>query len=104
MNTIHAHNSHVQMVLNYGYLTLFASAFPLASFLSMLGHLVEMKSDLFKLLFLYRRPPISKASDIGIWQSILIAMSWLCLLTNCLLFSYSSDQIVAWFPGLFNGL
>lgn len=44
-----------QMVLNYGYLTLFASAFPLASLLSVIGHVVEMKSDLCKMLFLLRR-------------------------------------------------
>lgn len=92
------------MVLNYGYLTLFASAFPLASFLSVIGHAVEMKSDLCKMLFLLRRPMSRRAKGIGTWQSIIESMSWLCLLTNCLLFAYSSDQIVTWFPGLFAGM
>lgn len=45
-----------------------------------------------------------RAKGIGTWQPIIESMSWLCLLTNCLLFAYSSDQIVAWFPDLFEGM
>ena len=44
----------LEMVIEFGYITLFASAFPLAGVLSLCCNLVEIKSDLFKLARIYQ--------------------------------------------------
>ena len=44
-------DDYMEMVIEFGYIVLFAAAFPLASMLSILSNLIEIKSDLFKLIF-----------------------------------------------------
>ena len=83
------------MVIQFGYVTLFASAFPLSAAISVVCNFVEMKSDLFKLSFLTRRPRSVRVGDIGTWAQVLSAMSWLCLLTNTAIFAFSSEQVCA---------
>ena len=40
------------------YVTLFASAFPLAATVSIVFLFIEVRADLFKLLFIYQRPKV----------------------------------------------
>jgi hypothetical protein len=94
-------DDYLEMVIEFGYVTLFASAFPLAALLSVACNLVEMKSDLFKLSWVCRRPLATSTPDIGVWEGVLSSMVWMCLLTNCLIFSFTSDQMEVWLPWLF---
>jgi len=94
-------DDYLEMVIQFGYVTLFASAFPLASFLSLLCNLVEMKSDLFKLCWVYRRPRPRPAQDIGTWESVMWAFVGLAVLTNCMIFTFSSEQMMQWLPFMF---
>lgn len=58
-------------VIEFGYITFFASAFPLASAVSIVCNLIEMRSDIFKLSFLCQRPPAMQAANIGTWEYVL---------------------------------
>ena len=89
------------MVIEFGYVTLFASAFPLASCISVLCNLIEIKSDVFKLTHALQRPPAERADSIGVWGGVLQAMVVLAIVTNASLFAFSSEQMAAWFPELF---
>jgi len=82
-------------------ITLFASAFPLAAACSIVCNLIEIRSDMFKLCFVSRRPPPTRASNIGTWRAVLIVQVWLSIVTNCLIFALSSNQMAEWFPELF---
>lgn len=82
-----------EMIITFGYIVLFASAFPLASFVSILFIYFESRSDLFKLEKLLKRPMVKKAYDIGSWLYVLEFMAFVCIFTNIVLFSYASDQI-----------
>eukprot|EP01060_Flectonema_neradi_P015191 TRINITY_DN2186_c0_g1_i1.p1 TRINITY_DN2186_c0_g1~~TRINITY_DN2186_c0_g1_i1.p1 ORF type:complete len:696 (+),score=123.14 TRINITY_DN2186_c0_g1_i1:56-2143(+) len=93
-------DDYLEMVIEYGYVTLFAAAFPLAAFLSVLCNLVEMKSDLFKLTTVYRRPPPTRQHDIGIWYNLLCGIMWLSVFTNTMLFA-CSEQLAVHFPSLY---
>ena len=76
-------------MLQYGFVTLFAVAFPLAPFFAFLNNLLEMRCDSAKFIVSYRRPFARITErDIGAWYSILYFISRLSVLTNVSL-SYS---------------
>jgi hypothetical protein len=58
------------LAIQYGYVTLFVSAFPLAPFLSLFSNIVEIRTDGWKLLHAYRRAVPLGAEDIGTWFAI----------------------------------
>jgi hypothetical protein len=97
-------DDYLEMIVQFGYVTLFASAFPLASALSVFCNFVEVKSDAFKVSFVGKKPLPKRVSDIGIWTHLLAAMSWLAIFTNCMIFGFSSEQMEDWFPRLFKSV
>jgi len=78
------------MIIQFGYITLFAAAFPLSGALSLFFNIIETSSDAFKLRYAYRRPLPNIVSGIGSWQSFINFMSHLSLVTNTILIAYSS--------------
>eukprot|EP00913_Durusdinium_trenchii_P004273 g3961.t1 len=56
----------LEMVIEFGYVTLFASAFPLAAVVSLVSNLIELKSDMFKLACVYQRPISHRMKSIGL--------------------------------------
>jgi hypothetical protein len=54
----------------YGYITLFSAAFPLAPLLALLNNMLQMRTDGFKYLCTYRRIQPSGAEDIGSYQAV----------------------------------
>eukprot|EP01064_Diplonema_japonicum_P012879 TRINITY_DN2022_c1_g1_i1.p1 TRINITY_DN2022_c1_g1~~TRINITY_DN2022_c1_g1_i1.p1 ORF type:complete len:704 (+),score=141.56 TRINITY_DN2022_c1_g1_i1:51-2114(+) len=95
-----AFDDYLEMVIEFGYVVLFASAFPLAAVLSLFCNFIEMKSDLFKLANVYQRPNSMRCANIGIWENLLWALLWLSIFTNMMLL-VSSDQLAAHFPSLY---
>mgnify|MGYP004580596919 CR=1 FL=1 len=69
-------------VLQYGFVTIFVAAFPLAPFFALLNNIFEMRLDAKKLLVMYRRPVGQRVIDIGIWYRILDSISKLSVITN----------------------
>jgi len=52
-------------VLQFGFVTLFVAAFPLAPLFALLNNVIELRSDANKFLTQYRRPIAARASGIG---------------------------------------
>lgn len=75
---------YLEIVIQYGYVTMFVVAFPLAPALALLNNLFEGKVDLFKLTEC-RRPALKQRSNIGSWQSCMEFISFLSVITNCYL-------------------
>lgn len=73
-------------VLQYGFVTIFVAAFPLAPFFALLNNVFEMRLDAKKLLTMYRRPVGQRVTDIGIWFRILDSISKLSVITNVSLY------------------
>jgi len=69
-------------VLQYGFVTIFVAAFPLAPFFALLNNVFETRLDAKKLLTMYRRPVGQRVRDIGIWYRILDSISKLSVITN----------------------
>ena len=93
-------DDYLEMVIEFGYVTLFAASFPLAALLSVVCNFIEMKSDLFKLYKVYRRPVPKRVASIGVWQTLIRTLMWLSIFTNTFLF-VSSEQLAAHVPWLY---
>ncbi|XP_076270486.1 anoctamin 1 isoform X2 [Rhynchophorus ferrugineus] len=84
---------YLEMVLQYGFVTIFVAAFPLAPFFALLNNVLEMRLDAKKLLTFYRRPVSQRVSDIGIWYRILDSIGKLSVITNGFIIAFTSDFI-----------
>lgn len=73
---------YLEMVLQYGFVTIFVSAFPLAPFFALLNNVLEMRLDARKLLTYFRRPIGQRVRDIGVWYRILDSIGKLSVITN----------------------
>ena len=92
----------MEMCIQLGYVTLFASAYPLASLISIFANWVEVRSDAFKLSFC-QRPTTYRASGLGMWKSLFAGVIWMSALTNCLIVGFTSDQLVYYLPNMYIG-
>jgi len=85
----------LEIVLQFGYVTLFVAAFPLAPLLAFLNDVVEIRVDSFKLCKLCRRPLNTGAQDIGTWQHIYYLMGLINVATNAGIVFFTSNIIKA---------
>jgi hypothetical protein len=92
----------LEMTMQYGYVTLFASAFPLAAFCSVVGNLLEINSDFVKLRYVLRRPMPQREVCIGPWVQVLRLFTYIAVITNVSVFAYTSHQMRIAFPAYFN--
>ncbi|KAL5275208.1 ANO1.2 family protein [Megaselia abdita] len=84
---------YLEMVLQYGFVTIFVSAFPLAPLFALLNNILEMRLDAKKLLTFYRRPVTQRVRDIGVWYRILDSIGKLSVITNGFIIAFTSDFI-----------
>ncbi|XP_011313529.1 anoctamin-8 isoform X7 [Fopius arisanus] len=92
-----AFSEHLEMLSQLGYVCLFSSAFPLAAMAALLGNLLELRGDAFKLCFVLQRPFGRRVSSIGTWQNAMEAMGLVAILVNCALIGLSG-QVQRMFP------
>jgi anoctamin-7 len=88
-------------VLQFGFITIFVAAFPIAPLFALLNNWIEIRLDANKLIcetrsifsslnfsdekFLYpinRRPIAFRSSTIGIWFNILQVLAYLAIVVN----------------------
>lgn len=56
------------MFIQFGYVVLFSSAFPLAAMCALINNIIEIRSDAFKLCTSLQRPFGMRVESIGQWQ------------------------------------
>ena len=85
-------------IIEFGFMTLFAAAFPLAPLLAWMANHLELKIDAQLLVGRnekghwyrpksigrtgLRRPPVMKTEGLGAWDSVMTAMSIVAIMTN----------------------
>ncbi|KAG9475888.1 hypothetical protein GDO78_003990 [Eleutherodactylus coqui] len=84
---------YLEMVIQFGFITLFVASFPLAPLLALLNNILEIRVDSWKLTTQFRRGFAAKAHSIGVWQEILNAMAVLSVVTNAFIVAFTSDMI-----------
>ena len=80
-------------VIQYGFVTIFVAAFPLAPFFAWLNNVIEIRLDAHKFVQVFRRPVAERAQDIGAWFYLLRFITSLCVVTNALLIAVTSQFI-----------
>eukprot|EP00210_Caulerpa_lentillifera_P003186 g3044.t2 len=64
-------DDYLEMIIAYGYITMFASVVPFAAFVQMIYNFIELKSDTFKLCFVVQRPRVVRENGIGSWRRVM---------------------------------
>ena len=82
---------YLEMVLQFGFITLFVAAFPLAPLFALINNWAEIRLDAQKLVCETRRPVAQRAQDIGIWFPILEILTRLAVISNAFLIAFTSD-------------
>ncbi|KAF5376003.1 hypothetical protein D9757_008811 [Collybiopsis confluens] len=70
------------MVIQFGYVVLWSTIWPLAPLMALLNNILELRSDAFKITVHERRPTPVRTDTIGPWLDALAFLSWLAALTN----------------------
>uniref|UniRef100_A0A3B4A9F7 Anoctamin n=1 Tax=Periophthalmus magnuspinnatus TaxID=409849 RepID=A0A3B4A9F7_9GOBI len=86
-------DEYLEMVIQFGFITLFVASFPLAPLLALFNNIIEIRVDAWKLTTQFRRPVASKAHCIGAWEEILNGMAVLSVVTNAFIVAFTSDMI-----------
>lgn len=84
---------YLEMVIQFGFVTLFVASFPLAPVLALVNNLFEIRVDAWKITTQFRRMMPEKAQDIGAWQPILQGIAILAVATNAMIIAFTSDMI-----------
>lgn len=104
-------HEYLEMVIQYGFITIFVSAFPLAPLFALLNNMFELRLDAKKLLvhhrlaaekvcprviktLPFRRPVAQRVRDIGIWMNILEGVGRIAVVTNVRLSSRSTHHFM----------
>ncbi|XP_063357266.1 anoctamin-6 [Pelmatolapia mariae] len=84
---------YLEMVIQFGFVTLFVASFPLAPALALLNNIIEIRVDAWKITTQFRRAVPEKAQHIGAWQPILQGITILAVVTNAMIIAFTSDMI-----------
>jgi len=93
-------DDYCEILVSFGYATLFVISFPLAPFAAFIGNIVEARIDGYKLCKLTRRPFPRQADDVGTWQLAMEVMGWAVLVTNLFIICFTSEELDFEFLGL----
>lgn len=88
-----------EMFVQFGYVVLFSSAFPLAAVCALVNNIIEIRSDAFKLCSGFQRPFGRRVDGIGQWQNVMEAMGVIAIIVNCYLIG-QCGQLQRLFPSL----
>ncbi|KAE9032178.1 hypothetical protein PR003_g10888 [Phytophthora rubi] len=84
-----------EMIIQFGYVTLFVVSFPLAPAFALFNNFFEIRIDAHKLVNATRRPDPRGAQDIGTWGTIIDLMGSIAMVTNVALVFFTSRRTTA---------
>uniref|UniRef100_A0A7N6BYF3 Anoctamin n=1 Tax=Anabas testudineus TaxID=64144 RepID=A0A7N6BYF3_ANATE len=84
---------YMEMIIQFGMVTLFVASFPLAPLFALLNNIIEIRLDAKKFVKELRRPIAVKAKDIGIWYNLLRGLSKVAVIINAFVIAFTSDFI-----------
>jgi hypothetical protein len=91
-----AFNDYAEMVIQFGFVTLFVVAFPLTPVLALVNNILELHVDSFKLCFGFRRPFPQIGSNIGKWAFFMNLQSTISVVTNIAIIIFTTTLFNSW--------
>ncbi|XP_058126818.1 anoctamin-4 [Anopheles ziemanni] len=86
-------NEYLKMVIQYGFITIFVVAFPLAPFFALLNNVFETRLDAKKFLLYYKRSVPQRVRDLGIWYNIMHVVGKVAVISSAFIIAFSSNFI-----------
>lgn len=87
--------------IQFGYVVLFAVAFPFAPVFALINNWIEVRSSAKIITTQYRRPQFETAKGIGTWLYIFEAIAMAAVITNATLISFVGGQSADMWVSLF---
>jgi hypothetical protein len=84
-------NDYSEMVIQYGFITLFVVGFPLTPLLAFINNVAEVHVDAIKMTIGHRRPNPRSVENIGSWNDFLAIMSTVSVMTNVALVFFTQE-------------
>ncbi|XP_059916731.1 anoctamin-1-like isoform X2 [Gadus macrocephalus] len=84
---------YMEMIIQFGFVTLFVASFPLAPLFALLNNIIEIRLDAKKFVGELQRPVAARAKDIGIWYNLLKGVAKVAVIINAFVISFTSDFI-----------
>jgi anoctamin-10 len=84
---------YMELMIQYGYVVLFAVAFPLSPFLAFINNVLEIQVDKTKIVKFSRRPVPISVPTIGVWASILSGMTYIGIVTNIGVLCFTDESL-----------
>lgn len=86
-------NDYISVAIQFGYLSLFVAAFPLAPLMALANNYVSIHADVYRLLNMMRRPVPLPSSDIGNWQEVMTILAIIAVVTNSALLCFIMENV-----------
>lgn len=77
-------------MLQYGFVTIFVTAFPLAPLFALMNNIFEMRLDAKKMIKYFRRPVPQRVKGIGVWLPIMNMIGRISVASNAFILAFSS--------------
>jgi len=84
---------YLEMIVQFGFVTLFITAFPLGPLFALINNIFEIRIDSNKFVTQYRRPPALRAEDIGLWQKVVEVLSVVAVISNGAVIAFSTQFV-----------
>lgn len=75
----------------YDFIKLFACSFTLGPLIMFLIHILDLRIDGLRLLWLFRRPVAHRAQDIGAWFYIIRILNVVGIVSNAFIIAFTSN-------------
>ena len=85
-------NDFNDRTVQFGYIVLFAPAFPLAPLLAFVNNIVEIRAAGYKLCNGYRRPVVKHRNGLGTWMVVLNILGFLAVIMNSTMINFVGRQ------------
>eukprot|EP01132_Coremiostelium_polycephalum_P002708 gene2708-3359_t len=94
LSTFDTFDEYNEMVIQFGYISMFGAALPFTPALALINNVFEVKIDAFKLLYSMRRPMYQGSKGIGYFYQFLAIMGIVSLITNALLIGFTFPTLL----------
>jgi len=85
-----------ELVLNFGYIAFFCSAFPVAALACYINNVFELKVDAYNYLYQTKRTHYEGARNIGVWMKIMEIISYIGVVTNVSIIAFTDRSQLYW--------
>ncbi|XP_068595448.1 anoctamin-10 [Brachionichthys hirsutus] len=80
---------YIELLVQFGYLSLFSCVYPLTAVLLLINNLTEIRTDAYKICKLFRKPFYPPVANMGVWLIAFEVLSYVSVISNCWLLMLS---------------